>query len=137
MEFEYRQYSTDDFLSLAALSDDEWQINHRNIAMSMLNANTKIELCFVATNAGKIIGYIYGFALPNGTLIPEFLYVLPEYRNMGVGKQLLSILEMHSGCCTSMIFYHKTLHNYYEKLGYSTGSNLEAAIKEIPSTKEH
>lgn len=136
MDFELRKFSKGDYMSLVVLSDDEWKINHRNIATAMLKADEKIELCFVATSAGKLIGYIYGFSLPNGTLLPEFLYVLPEYRKMGVGKQLLSELETKSGCGTSMIYYNRELHDYYKKQGYLAGYDLETAMKIIPSTKE-
>lgn len=129
--FELRNFSVDDFISLATLSDDEWKSAHQNIASAMMKVDTTIEKCIVATVDGIIVGYIYGFSLPNGTLIPEFLYVVPKYRKKGVGKHLLGELERHSGCTTSMIFYHKSLHEYYEKLGYSTGSNLETAMKDI------
>lgn len=76
------------------------------------------------------MGLIYGYALPDGILFPEFLYVRPEYRGQKIGEQLISVLEKNSGCDTSQIVYHKTLHDYYEKQGYMAG-DLETAFKSL------
>ena len=131
MNIEYRRFQKDDFLNFAGISDDEWKGSHIRVAFSLLKCNDSIEQCFVALDENTIIGYIYGFALPNKTLIPEFMYVKPEYRRKGVGAALLQMLESESGCEYSMIFYHKSMHNHYQKLGYSTGENLETAMKEL------
>ena len=135
MEIEYRRFSKNDLWNLFTLSDDEWKGIHIELVKSLLQAEGNIEQCFVAISDDKLAGYIYGFALPNGTLIPEFLYVLPEYRKHGIGKRLLCTLEENSGCCVSIIYYNNTLHDYYEKLGYSSGSNLEVAMKNIAASK--
>lgn len=136
MEIEYRRFSANDFLGITRLSDDEWAPTHASIANSMIHTTGDIEQCFVAISQSKVIGYIYGFVLPNGTLLPEFLYVLPAYRKQGVGAALLSKLEKESSCTASKIFYHRSLHHYYEKQGYSTGGNLEVAMKDIPTAQE-
>jgi len=136
MGIEYRKFQKSDLLDFADLSDDEWMQAHIGLAHSMINCNNEIERCYVALDDGVIIGYIYGFALPNKTLIPEFMYVQPKYRRSGVGANLLKLLEEESGCNASMIFYHKSMHNHYEKLGYSTGENLETAMKTLVSEEE-
>lgn len=136
MEIVYRRFEKNDFLSLSTISDDEWKTAHLGTAKSMLCTAGNIEQCFVATIQNTLVGYIYGFALPNKTLIPEFLYVLPQYRKQGIGADLLKTLESNCNCSASMIFYHKSLHDYYAKLGYEEGSNLEIAMKDISPTKE-
>lgn len=128
----YRAFEHDDCLELASLSDDEWVSTHSSVAFSLLK-NNSVEQCYVAADEGQIVGYIYGFVLPNGTLIPEFLYVLPNYRKQGIGKELLKKLENESNCSNSMIFYNSSLHDYYAKQGYNTGENLETALKDLSS----
>ena len=98
-----------------------------------MKATENIEHCILALDGAKIVGYIYGFALPNKTLIPEFLYVLPAYRKNGIGKMLVEKLESSTNCISSMIFYHKSLRDYYCRMGYQVGDALEVAIKDIPN----
>ena len=112
------------------LPSDEWT-PQVIITARALNENSKIEKCLIAESDGKIVGFIYGFVLPNKTLIPEFLYVTPNERKTGIGTELIKQLEIKSNCTASMIFYNKSLHNYYEKQGYQAGDNLEVAMKEI------
>ena len=131
MGIEYREYQRTDFLQFATISNDDWKGTHIRVAYSLSKRNEKIELCYVALDGKNIVGYIYGFALPSKTLIPEFMYVKPELRRKGIGEALLTMLEQKSGCDCSMIFYHKSLHNHYQKLGYETGDNLETAMKQI------
>lgn len=133
MEINYRFFHRLDFIDLATLTNDEWKANHQNIAQSMLKSTGDIEKCLLAMDCevGEIAGYVYGYLLPNKTLIPEFLFVKPKYRGYGIGKTLLSEFEIATGCTTSMVFYHKSLHDYYSKLGYQAGDALEVAIKEI------
>lgn len=132
MDVKYRKFQKCDFYTLSAISDDEWRENNIKIAMALLKAEDDIEQCVVAEIEGELIGYIYGFVLPNGTLIPEFLFVQSKYRKRGIGTNLLHTLETISGCNTSMIFYNKSLSKYYENQGYSRGDNLEVAIKLFP-----
>ena len=66
------------------------------------------EICFIALDNDKIIGYIFGNYFINdknrsyGEIGDEFfdvleLYVLPEYRSQGIGKKLFSLLEEEVG----------------------------------------
>ena len=127
----YRPITKNEIIELANLSDDDWKILNKSIASSLQIEENRIEKCYVAVCDDCIIGYIYGFILPNGTLLPEFMYVKKEYRNCGVGYALLSKLEEESGCSVSRILYNKELHNHYKKLGYDAGDNLEVAIKAL------
>ena len=120
-----------DVFDLACLANDEWAQKLSMLAPSFAKCDGKIERCYVAEEADEIIGFIYGFVLPNGLLLPEMLYVCSEYRKSGIGTQLLAHLEKESGCSSSMIFYNKTLHDYYAKRGYIVGENLETAMKEL------
>lgn len=133
MGVELRKFEKGDYLNLATLSDDQWKELHFKIATSMMKATENIEHCILALDSAKIVGYIYGFALPNKTLIPEFLYVLPAYRKNGIGKMLVEKLESSTNCISSMIFYHKSLRDYYCRMGYQVGDALEVAIKDIPN----
>lgn len=130
MNIIYRRFLLEDASSLFNLSNDEWRVNHILISKSLQHSYND-EICCVALSEEKIVGYVDGFVLSNKTLIPHFLYVLPEYRTRGIGQGLLKKLEEESGCQCSMIYYNKTLHNYYENQGYSSGDNLEVAIKDI------
>ena len=125
-----------DMLSLTILANDEWASKLSMMAPSFAGCDGKIERCYVAEEADKIIGFIYGFVLPNGLLLPEMLYVRSEYRKTGIGTQLLAHLEKESGCSSSMIFYNNTLHNYYAKRGYIVGENLKTAMKDLTSTED-
>ena len=133
MGIELRKFEKSDFLNLASISNDKWEPVHCGLATSMLNATGEVEQCVLALDDTKIIGYIYGYALPNKNLIPEFLYVLPAYRGGGIGKMLVEELESSTDCTASIIYYNKSLHNYYSEMGYRVGDALEVAIKEISS----
>ena len=133
MSIQLRKFDKGDFLDLATLSDDEWKPSHFGVATSMTKATGDVEHCILALDETQVVGYIYGFALPNKTLIPEFLYVLPTYRKQGIGKMLVEKLESSTDCTTSMIFYNKSLHDYYCNMGYQAGDALEVAMKEIPA----
>lgn len=101
-----------------------------------MDTNNPVEKCLVAEVDGNIVGFVYGFILPNETLIPELMYINPHYRKKGIGSALIRQLEIHSNCAVSMIFYNKSLHEYYQKQGYQSGDNLEVAMKEIGGDSE-
>ena len=130
MEITIRKYQKDDFVKFTELSSDDWGIVIKQIASSLLKDND-VELCLCAEIDDSIIGFVYGFVLPNGTLILEFLYVKDEYRNKGNAKKLLKAIEDESGCSVSMVFYNKELHSFYEKQEYNIGDNLEIAMKTL------
>ena len=48
------------------------------------NTDSVLEKCYIAEFNSSIIGFIYGFVLPNGMLIPEYVYVKPNYRKNGI-----------------------------------------------------
>ena len=95
------------------------------------NIDSAFGKCYIAEFNSNIIGFIYGFVLPNRLLIPEYVYVKPNYRKNGIAKNLLLMLEKESKCDVSMIFYNKVLREHYCKLGYTVGEKLEVAMKEL------
>ena len=131
MEVVIREYEKEDFLDLATMADDEWKEAMLSTAKSLIEGTNAVEKCLVAEYECKLVGFIYGFVLPNDTLIPEFLYVVPNRRKEGIATRLLATLENSYGCSTSMIFYNKSLHSYYEKQGYMVGEQLEVGLKYI------
>lgn len=130
MECTIRDYEKKDKFPLFNLSNDDWQYAIFNI-FTRLNDNNQIEKCLIAEVDGNIVGFVYGFVLPNKTLIPEFLYVKQSFRNKGIGFKLIKQLEIRSKCEVSMVFYNNSLHDFYIKQGYQVGDNLEVAIKPL------
>ena len=114
------------------ISDDEWAQAIRPLGFSMIkDYDGKVLKMLLAFCDDQLAGFIYGFVLPNHALIPEFMYVKPEFRHNGIAQKMLAELEKQSGCTAAMIFYNKSLHDYYKNLGYTTGSEIEVAMKEL------
>ena len=129
MKISIRKVRKSDLVDMENLFDDEWNMFLQRYISRFVDIDGKIERCYIAHQSGMLVGFIYGFCLPNRVLLPEMLYVRNEYRKQGIGTKLLAYLEKKSGCESAMIFYDKTLHNYYAKRGYIYGDNLETAIK--------
>ena len=127
-----REFSSNDFSLLLSLANDKWKAEIENTCKTLLsekdNSYTKALLAF---SEKELIGFIYSFILPNGTLLPMLLYVKPSHRGKGIAHELLKELEIQSSCELSMIFYSKSLHSFYAEQGYDAGDNLEVAIKNI------
>ena len=101
------------------------------------NERTDIEgnRIFLAEENGQVIGYLFGHAersenstsiMPDGTPVFEVeeLYVRPEYRNRGIGKQLFSYVEKTAAADADYIMvstatknWRAILHFYLEELG--------------------
>ena len=133
MKLSIRKYKKGDFIYIATLANDEWKqdVMHFATLLHKYDETNSIERCYVAEMANEIVGFIYGYSLPNKTLIPLFTYVNPQHRKAGIATQLLKTLEGESGCSSSLIFYNRSLHDYYARQGYETDNNLETAIKNL------
>lgn len=138
MDCTIREYNNRDWVRFIDFSNDEWHTRINDIGFSLkdVNAGNIIKILLAINNEDEMVGFIYGFTLPNHTLIPDFLYVKTEYRKMGLAHQLLKELEERSGCTASMIFYNTSLHDFYEKQGYFSSGKLEVAIKNICRRKK-
>ncbi len=133
MRYESRKLDEKTISELINLSK-KWE--EENCSWGII-ANTKDDLkepLFVAVEEDEIIGYIFGhFQIQeNKTSYIEIgskyfyvdeLYVLPEYRNKGIGKKLFKLLESHvkSDCqyitlSTSTKNYKSILHFYVDEL---------------------
>lgn len=135
MEIKYRAFQRDDTISLMQLcSKTEWEFAVIEIAKSLIK-NIEIAKCYLAEKDYEVIGFVYGFALPNNLLVPHFIYVSPEYRKNGIAKKLLFMLEKESNCKNSIIYYNKSLHDYYSQCGYESSDALEVAQKELDGGK--
>lgn len=132
MNLEIREYVKQDWINLLSISDDKWAQSIRPLCFSLMREyDGKVLKTLLALCDGTLVGFIYGFVLPNKTLLPEFMYLKPEYRHQGIAQVLLEELEKQSGCTASMIFYHNSLHDFYQRQGYQSGDNLEVAMKEL------
>ena len=130
MKIDIVKASPTDYVELyESLPDDEWKEKSKMLLCDIKERENDVELCLIAKAQDEPIGFVYGCALPNKTLIPIMLYVVPNFRRLGVGKMLLENMEKLSNCEVSMIYYNKTLHHHYEKQGYVGGDELEVALK--------
>lgn len=133
MKYELRKLDETTIQSLIELSK-KWQ--EENCSHGIV-ANTKDDLrepLYVAIDNDEIIGYIFGhyYVPENKTSYIEVgskcfmideLYVLPEYRSQGIGKELFKKLENEvKDLCdyitlsTSTKDYKKILHFYVDEL---------------------
>lgn len=126
-----REYSPADLDGLRFLAGDiqsEEEALLVSGSLSLLECDGAIS--FVALSDGLPVGFNVGFILPSGVLLPEGMYVDPDYRKRGIAKMLSEALENASGCSVSIAYYKKELAPYYDRLGYNTG-NVVVGIKEI------
>ena len=134
MKYESRELDERTVQSLIELSK-KWE--KENCCHGIV-ANTKDDLkepLSVAIENDEIVGYIFGhyYVPENRTSYIEIgskcfmideLYILPEYRSLGIGKKLFKRLENEvSGHCTYITLststkdYKKILHFYVDELG--------------------
>ena len=94
---------------------------------SILNhslSETNLPQTFLALDEGKPVGTVGLWRcdmVSRQDLYPWLaaLYVLPEYRNKGVGKQLQNhLLEYAKTLDYEEIYLYTDLENYYEKIGW-------------------
>ena len=133
MKYEIKKLDDDIIVQLVNLSK-KWE--SENCTWGII-ANTKddlVEPVFVAEDNGVIIGYALGHYytveektsyIPIGTkcFMLDEIYVLPEYRNEGIGKELFKLVEKHAiNTCkyltlsTSTKNYKSILHFYVDEL---------------------
>ena len=125
-----RNFTLLDFSRFLHFPPDEWSEAHSATAHSLLKQNPT-ERCVVAEEDAALVGYAYGFVLPNAALFIDFVYVTPARRRYGVATELIRALERSSGCREALVFFHRSLHGFYTRRGYETSSDLEAAVKPL------
>jgi GNAT superfamily N-acetyltransferase len=124
------KYEWNDLLNICPTTDINFKTIYSIVNLMDNSLETK-KHTYVALIDELIIGFVYGVTIPGNTLIPQFLYVKDSFRKCGFGTKLMKRLEEGSDCSTSIIYYEKSLHNYYKSQNYFTGDNLEVAIKNI------
>lgn len=133
MKYEFRQLDKKTVSGLIALSK-KWEKEDCSYGMTVnTEDDIKTPLC-VALEQDEIIGYIFGhyYIAEHKTSYIDIgrkcfsideLYVLPEYRNQGIGKELFKRMEQETeaSCAyitlsTSTKDYRKILHFYAEEM---------------------
>ena len=92
--------------------EDEWEKTFISLYKAIEQMPNSYEKLYIAISEGKVIGFVYGYTLPNKTLMPMFLHVDEKYRNQGIATNLLELIEKESKCVCSLIWYDKSLHNF-------------------------
>ena len=133
MKIEKIQLNDEYLKELISLSE-KWKDEDCSYGMVTNSKEDIHQPIYVAIENDKIIGYIFGHyyvqekhmsAIDVGTkcFMVDELYVLPEYRNQGIGHMLFQTLENEANkqaqCLalnTSTKDYHKILHFYVEEL---------------------
>lgn len=134
MQYEFRKLDEDTAAQLIYLSG-EWKKEGCCYGMEVNSVRDLKEPLAVALDSGRIAGYIFGhfYSVENKVSYAQIgetcftvdeLYVLPEYRHMGIGKTLFRLMEneVKSRCAfitlaTSSKNYQAILKFYIEELG--------------------
>ncbi|MBE7015169.1 MAG: GNAT family N-acetyltransferase [Ruminococcaceae bacterium] len=132
----YRNNYKSKVLKMLIELEDIWKNTIFQVFSAIKRMPNNYEKIYLAISEGEIIGFVYGYILQNGVLLPQFLYVNEAYRNKGIASELLKRLESDSNCVCSVIWYHKSLSDFYKKQNYDAGGNLEVALKELQPPKE-
>lgn len=127
-----KKFELSDIPQFGNLCDEsEWYSPQVRVTVeTLLRYKEYQENCFVAYEGTELVGFIYGGVLCD-TLYPQFMFVKEKNRKAGIGRRLMSELEVSSHCSVSLIFYHKTLETHYQNEGYKIGTELRVAIKEL------
>jgi ribosomal protein S18 acetylase RimI-like enzyme len=109
------------------VGDDRFSNKTADSFKKVLQSTT--SFIYIAEKQSKLIGfvafsikYVVRYPKPIGTL--DEMYVLEQYRNQGIGKNLMEILEkkLKKLNCYGIFMESgkdlKTAHIFYEKLGY-------------------
>ncbi len=133
MIYEKKKLDENTIQSLINLSK-AWENENCTHGIVVNDADDIKEPLYVAIDDNKIIGYIFGhyYTVENKTSYIELgekcfmideLYVLPEYRSQGVGRELFKRIENEAKssctyitCSTSTKDYKKILHFYVDEL---------------------
>ena len=123
-----------DYLKIIKLAPDDDIMSSIlfSIAKVVKDCLDEISYTYGAFIDDELIGFIYGFVLPNKTLLPQYLYIGKKYRGKKIGRQLLETLEKESKCTCSIAYFEKGLSEYYSKQGYMIGDTL-VGLKELSS----
>jgi putative acetyltransferase len=128
--------------SLLSRYFDEWSIQHRDTLETVLSIIYQEPVLgyFVAEHEGEILGCVLCYRMAHIQCAAEIkrLYVLPELRGHGLGKQLFAASEKAAQAAALKWLYLDSLHEFsaalklYEKHGYQPcdryNGNQQAAL---------
>ena len=133
MKYEFKELDETTLRDLIELSK-KWVAEDCSYGMVANTAKDIQKPLCVAVDNNKIIGYVFGhfYTMENKSSYIDIgsncfsvdeIYVLPEYRNQGVGKELFKQMEkrvkdscLYVTLSTSTKDYKKILHFYVEEL---------------------
>lgn len=134
MKYEFRTLDQDTVNQLLALSQ-KWEAEDCTYGLVANEQSDLSEPLAVALDGDRIVGYIFGhfytvkertsyIQLGEKCFSVDELYVLPEYRSQGIGRQLFRRMEetVEAECTyitlsTATKNYKAVLHLYVEELG--------------------
>lgn len=133
MKYEIRKLDSDTTMQLVNLSK-KWEEENCTWGIVANTENDLAEPVFVAEENGVIVGYALGHYytveqktsyIPIGAkcFMLDEIYVLPQYRNKGIGKELFKLVEKFANntceyltLSTSTKNYKSILHFYVDEL---------------------
>ena len=133
MKYEFKKLNKETIDKLIQLSN-KWYCENCSYGMVVNTADDISEPLLVAIDKDEIVGYIFGHYYVNENktsyidigsycFMLDELYVLPEYRGQGIGRELFKRLEseINNSCAyitlnTSTKDYKKILHFYVDEL---------------------
>lgn len=132
-EIKYRKCEgAKDFLRIQQMPVEEyWSRTIRLLAMRALVMPPAQKPVYVAAVDDTVVGFAEGTVIPGGTLMIDFVYVIPECRGRGVARHLITLLEQTENCNCAVVVYNKALRGLYQGLGYGFEENLEVGVKDI------
>lgn len=141
----YRPAQVPDYVSIASVlkesyAVDPWkEIWTEEKALRRINAimHSFKPMCVLAEEAGKPVGAVLGFVDPyadSDFFFVSELFVLPEYRNKGIGSALIHALEntlKEEGICTLQLISINQNIDFYNQAGYQKDC-VSVMYKKLP-----
>ena len=149
MAVSIRPMSVDDFadvyrLGLSCFDVQDKPYNYWSIEEVAHHLQTYPELCYVAEENGRLVGFALGaaeFELIEDTGHMEWAAVAPEYRRQGLATQLLeSLLRAYQEMGKAKVVADVSASNsatrsILGKLGFSEGMSITYFVKQLKSTR--
>ncbi|MDE5546475.1 MAG: GNAT family N-acetyltransferase [Anaeroplasmataceae bacterium] len=123
-------------IRLANLKDTEFLVDHdKHIAYDILRDSIEKGYIYILEQDNKIIGWLRYNLFWDNTPFLNMLYILEEFRNQGLGSQLLEHWEhqMHiqgyETLMTSTLVHEDAIH-FYLKYGYQVVGGFHPSMDE-------
>lgn len=113
-----REFKESDFGAIHELNKEEGWTNLVENREDTIEAWKHSNIAYVALIDGQIIGYVRGFTDRYITLFICELLIQKEYRGMGLGKEILSLVHNLYPKTRIDLLASSTSRSYYEAIGY-------------------